>query len=99
MEQLSQVFAAVWPPDTQPKRRKASALERCFEGAHEDDIDYTEKVGRWIREPIQAVNDQVFWAQLHVQHFSRAPIAHATRAVQQNHSMLNLAVKQYLTLV
>ena len=62
-EQLSQVFAAVWPPDTQPKRRTtASALERCLGGAYDDEIDYTEKVGRWIREPIDAVNDQAFWA-------------------------------------
>ena len=89
-EQLSQAFADVRPSDPQPKRRKASALERCLEGAYDDDIEYTEKVGRWIRESIDAVNDQAFWAQLHVQHFSRAPIAHATRAVQKSNSMLNL---------
>ena len=91
-EQLSQVFAAVWPPDTQPtpKRKSVSALEQAVEGMYDDEIDYTEKVGRWIRDSIEAVNDHTFWAQLHVEHYSRAPIAHAVRAVQANNSMLNL---------
>ena len=91
-EQLSQVFAAVWPPDTQstPKRRSVSVREQAVEGMYDDEIDYTEKVGRWIRDSIEAVNDQTFWAQLHVEHYSRAPIAHAVRAVQANNSMLNL---------
>ena len=91
-EQLAQVFAAVWPPDTQakPKRRSATALEQAVDGVYDDELDYKEKVGRWIRESIDAVNDQAFWAQLHVEHYSRAPIAHAVRAVQTNNSMLHL---------
>ena len=89
--ELSQVFAAVWPPsEHKPKKRSITALERATAGLDEDDIDYGEKVGRWIRESITAVNDQAFWAQLHVQHYSRGPIAQATRAVQKNNSMLHL---------
>ena len=90
--QLAQVFAAVWPAgDQELKRKKRSALVCSLEGADLDDDDnYGEKIGRWIRESIAAVNDERFWAQLHVQHYSREPIAHAMRAVQKNNSMLNL---------
>ena len=59
-------------------------------GADDDDKYYTERVGRWIRESIAAVNDQAFWLQLHAQHDSRATISHATRAEQKNNSMVNL---------
>ena len=89
--EVAQVFEAVWPTGGQGLgRRRTSTLERSLAGADDEDDDYRDKIGRWIRESIATVHDERFWAQLHVQHHSRAPIAHAMRAVQKDNSMLNL---------
>ena len=99
---LHAVASALWigrndaeAAEGQAKRRKSNksrppAIESALDGLLGDDESYTETLGRWVRDTLATTTDMRWWADLHAEHFSREPIAHATNGVQQDNSMYNL---------
>ena len=92
---LNAVGLALWTggDDTKhPKRRKAKAkpvVEAALDGLLPGEDNYSDTLGRWVRESLALTADLRWWSDLYVQHFSRQPIAHAINSVQQNNRMFN----------
>ena len=72
-------------------QRLMTELEMALQGCDGMQGESREAMhGRWITNATASIFDDYFWAELHLQHKSRRPIASYIRAVQKDGSMRNV---------
>ena len=72
-------------------QRLMTELEMALQGGDGMQGESREAMhGRWITNATASIFDDYFWAELHLQHKSRRPIASYLHAVQKDGSMFNV---------
>ena len=72
-------------------QRLATELEMALQGGDGMQGESREAMhGRWITNATASIFDEYFWAELHLQHIARKPIASYLHAIQKDGSMFNV---------
>ena len=72
-------------------QRLMTELEMALQGGEGMEGESREAMhGRWITNATNSIFDDYFWAELHLQHKARRPIASYLHAVQKDGSMFNV---------